>query len=271
METNDQQQNQEQTDNSEVVDVLGDLNEFNTPSSEEVQETVENQEETKDELSNAKNWLIDNKFEDTDEGRKKLVDSYKNLQSKYDKEKPGEDYEKLKKLDAFLKENPNVVQAMKGEVSKMQETLTGPPAKPEDYDSFDEDTPGTSSYEWRQNYNQYLVEQGRTAAKAEVNALRTEMQQERSAKDRVLKLRAMGMSDDEIREYDSFMSDDANVTEENLVEIFRFLKAKDSGNPVPVAQKKTSAVAVSGSTPPQGKTTDKEKDDFFKGLMKFSR
>ena len=67
------------------------------------------------------------------------------------------------------------------------------------------------------------------------------------------------------------MSDDANVTEENLVEIFRFLKAKDSGNPVPVAQKKTSAVAVSGSTPPQGKTTDKEKDDFFKGLMKFSR
>lgn len=271
METNDQQQNQEPTDNSEVVDVLGDLNEFNTSSSEEVQDTVESPEEAKEELSNAKNWLIDNKFEDTEEGRQKLADSYKNLQSKYDKEKPTEDYEKLKKLDSFLKENPNVVQAMKGEVSKMQQTLTGPPAKPEDYDSFDEDTQGTTSYQWRQDYNEYLVNQGKTAAKAEVNALRSEMQQEKSAKDRVLKLRAMGMSDDEIREYDTFMSDDANVSEENLVEIYRFLKAKDSGNPIPVAPKRTSAVAVSGSTPPQGKTAEKEKDAFFKGLMKFSR
>ena len=272
METNDQDQNQEQTDNSEVVDVLGDLNEFNTESSEEVQDTVESQEETKEELSNAKNWLIDNKFEDTEEGKKKLADSYKNLQSEYDKNKPGENYEKLQKLDSFLKENPNVVQAMKGEVDKMQNNLTGPPKKPEDYDSYDEDTEGTSSYQWRQDSNQYLVDQGKTAAKAEVNALRSEIQQERSGKDRVLKLRAMGMSDDEIKEYDSFMSDDANVSEENLVEIYRFLKAKDSGEPVkPATPKRTSAAAVSGSTPPQGKTSDRDKDDFFKGLMKFSR
>jgi hypothetical protein len=271
METNDQDQNLEQTDNSEVVDVLGDLDEFNTESSEEVQDTVESPEENKEELSNAKNWLIDNKFEDTEEGRQKLAESYRNLQSKYDKDKPGEDYEKLKKLDSFLKENPNVVQAMKGEVDKMQSNLTGPPAKPEDYDSYDEDTEGTASYQWRQDYNKYLVDQGRTAARAEVNALRSEMQEEKSAKDRVLKLRAMGMSDDEIREYDTFMSDDANVTEENLVEIFRFLKARDSGEPVPATPKRTSAAAVSGSTPPQGRASDKDKDDFFKGLMKFSR
>ena len=87
----------------------------------------------------------------------------------------------------------------------------------------------------------------------------------------------MGMSDDEIKEYDSFMSDDKRVTEENLVEVFRFLKAKESGETVnpeltqPAQQKRTSAAAVSGTTPPQGKSQEKEKDDFFKGLMKFSR
>ena len=79
------------------------------------------------------------------------------------------------------------------------------------------------------------------------------------------------MSANEIKEYDTFMSDDRNVSEENLVEIFRFLKAKETGEPVSVAPKRTSAAAVSGSTPPQGKTSDRDKDDFFKGLMKFSR
>ena len=100
---------------------------------------------------------------------------------------------------------------------------------------------------------------------------------ERQQKDRMLKLKSMGMSDDEIKEYDYFMSDDKRVTEENLVEVFRFLKAKESGETVnpeltqPAQQKRTSAAAVSGTTPPQGKSQEKEKDDFFKGLMKFSR
>ena len=201
IETNDQQQNQEQTDNSEVVDVLSDLDNFNSPSSDVQDDVSESSpEETQEEVAEAKNWLIDNKFEDSEEGRKKLAESYKNLQSKYDKDKPGEDVEKLKKLDAFLKENPNVVAAMKGEVNKMQQSLSGPPPKPEDYDSYDEDTEGTSSYQWRQDYNQYLVDQGRNAAKHEVNALRNEMQQERNSKDRVAKLKAMGMSAAEIKE-----------------------------------------------------------------------
>ena len=272
-ETNDQEQNLEESDNSEMIDVLGDLDNFNSPSSDETQDDVNESspEGTKEDIAEAKNWLIDNKFEDTEEGRKKLADSYKNLQSKHDKEKPGEDVERLQKLDMFLKENPNVVAAMKGEVSKMQENLTGPPQKPEDYDSYDEDTPGTTSYEWRQDSNKYLVDQGRNAARSEVDALRNEIKQERSSKDRASKLKAMGMSANEIKEYDTFMSDDRNVSEENLVEIFRFLKAKETGEPVSVAPKRTSAAAVSGSTPPQGKTSDRDKDDFFKGLMKFSR
>ena len=282
-ETNDQTTNQETTDNPEVVDVLGDLNEFNVKGSEESQEEVNEEslqetEQTQEEkVAEARKWLIENKFEDTEEGREKLAKSYRELQSKHDKEKPGEEVEKLKKLDAFLKENPNVVNAMKGEIDKMQNNLDGPPEKPEDYDSYDEDTPGTTSYEWRQDYNQYLIDQGRNAAKSEVDTLRQEMNIERQQKDRMLKLKSMGMSDDEIKEYDDFMSDDKRVTEENLVEVFRFLKAKESGETVnpeltqPAQQKRTSAAAVSGTTPPQGKSQEKEKDDFFKGLMKFSR
>tara|TARA_Y100000004_G_C8922736_1_gene416182 strand:+ start:63 stop:887 length:825 start_codon:yes stop_codon:yes gene_type:complete len=273
IESNDQQQNLEESDNSEMVDVLSDLDDFNSPSSEELQDEVNESspEETKENIAEAKNWLIDNKFEDTEEGRKKLVDSYKNLQSKYDKEKPGKEMERLQKLDIFLKENPNVVAAMKGEVSKMQQSLTGPPPKPENYDSYDEDIEGTVSYQWRQDYNKYLVDQGRNAARSEVDALRHEIKQERDSKDRISKLKAMGMSNDEIKEYDAFMSDDRNVSEENLVEIFRFLKAKETGKPVPATPKRTSAAAVSGAIPPQGKTSDKERDEFFKGLMKFSR
>ena len=282
-ETNDQVTNQETTDNPEVVDVLGDLNEFNVQGSEESQEEVNEEslqetEQTQEEkVAEARKWLIENKFEDTEEGREKLAKSYRELQSKHDKEKPGEEVEKLKKLDAFLKENPNVVNAMKSEIDKMQNNLDGPPEKPEDYDSYDEDTPGTTSYEWRQDYNQYLIDQGRNAAKSEVDTLRQEMNIERQQKDRMLKLKSMGMSDDEIKEYDDFMSDDKRVTEENLVEVFRFLKAKESGETVnpestqPAQQKRTSAAAVSGATPPQGKSKEKAKDDFFKGLMKFSR
>ena len=282
-ETNDQTTNQETTDNPEHVDVLGDLNEFNVKGSEESQEEVNEEslqetEQTQEEkVAEARKWLIENKFEDTEEGREKLAKSYRELQSKHDKEKPGEEVEKLKKLDAFLKENPNVVNAMKSEIDKMQNNLDGPPEKPEDYDSYDEDTPGTTSYEWRQDYNQYLIDQGRNAAKSEVDTLRQEMNIERQQKDRMLKLKSMGMSDDEIKEYDDFMSDDKRVTEENLVEVFRFLKAKESGETVnpeltqPAQQKRTSAAAVSGTTPPQGKSQEKEKDDFFKGLMKFSR
>ena len=278
IEKNDQEQNQEQTDNPEVVDVLSDLDDFNTKGSEDVQEDVneeslkETEENKTEDISESRKWLIEDKFEDSEEGRTKLAKSYRELQSKHDKEKPGEEVEKLKKLDAFLKDNPNVVDAMKGEISKMQQNLDGPPPKPEEYDSYDEDTEGTPSYKWRQDYNQYLVEQGRTAAKTEVDSLRSEMQQERLDKDRMLKLKSLGMNDNEIKEYDDFMSDDSRVTEENLVEIFRFLKAKETGEPVkPAQQKRTSAAAVSGATPPQGKSTDKEKDEFFKGLMKFSR
>ena len=282
-ETNDQVTNQETTDNPEVVDVLGDLNEFNVQGSEESQEEVNEEslqetEQTQEEkVAEARKWLIENKFEDTEEGREKLAKSYRELQSKHDKEKPGEEVEKLKKLDAFLKENPNVVNAMKSEMDKMQSNLSGPPEKPEDYDSYDEDTPGTASYEWRQSYNQYLIDQGRNAAKSEVNTLREEMQIERQQKDRMLKLKSMGMSENEIEEYDNFMTDDKRVTEENLVEVFRFLKAKESGETVnrestqPAQQKRTSAAEVSGATPPQGKSKEKAKDDFFKGLMKFSR
>ena len=93
-ETNDQVTNQETTDNPEVVDVLGDLNEFNVQGSEESQEEVNEEslqetEQTQEEkVAEARKWLIENKFEDTEEGREKHAKSYRELQSKHDKEKP---------------------------------------------------------------------------------------------------------------------------------------------------------------------------------------
>ena len=286
--SDDQKQQKEKTgeDNLNVVDVLQDFNE-ERGSSEETPE-VETQPETPDVEAKEGNdvattdWLIENKFKNDDEGRTKLAKSYRELQSKSDKEKgelgkKAEKFDRLEKLDALLREKPEVVKAMKDAISKEQEAEGGPPKKPENYDILDEGIEGTDSNTWRQGHDEWLISQGRMQAVKEVDSFKQEVALKEAQMKELAELQSMGMSDNEIVDYKEFITSDQNLTNETLVEIYRFLKSnrsKTNEEKTPeqqVSDKRTTAAATTGSAPPTKKSTDKEKDEFFNGLMKFSR
>ena len=141
-------------DNLNMIDVLDDFNQGSSeePVEQEVQtedSNVETQPEEKVETTeeNVK-WLIDNKFKDDEEGKENLAKSYRELQSKHDKDNSknkdeSEKFERLEKLDMFLKDNPEVVKTMKSKVDDIAKTESGPPKKPGDYDILDESIEGT--------------------------------------------------------------------------------------------------------------------------------
>ena len=180
----DDQKQQEETkseDNLNMIDVLDD---FNQGSSEETQaegSNVETQpEEAIDNTNEDVQWLIDNMFKNDDEGRENLAKSYRELQSKYDKDsnrskEDQEKFDRLEKLDGFLQENPEVVKTMKEKVDTIAKAESGPPKKPEDYDILDESIDDTSSATWRGEYDNWLITQGQKAAKEELNAYRAEL------------------------------------------------------------------------------------------------
>ena len=131
-------------------------------------------------------------------------------------------YEQFEQLDEILSSNPSVVEAMQNELKRLSKK-GNMPEKPEDYDILDETVEGTSSYGWRQDYDKYLVNMGRDAAKEEVNTLREEMKRKETTQKRVAKLSNMGLNREEIKEYYSFMTDKQNLTDENLVPIWQHL------------------------------------------------
>ena len=272
----DQKQSEEvvSEDNLEIIDVLDDLNNFNTSSSAQPEQANEPEAEQQTETENNSDdsWLIKDKFKNTAEGREKLAKSYREIQSMSDKN--SDKYKKLEKLDKFLVENPNVVAAMKNELDGMKQSKNGPPGKPDDYDIFDETREGTVSYEWRQKYDKYLVDQGKSAAQAEVQQLRNELNQEKVTKDRASKLQSMGMSDADIKEYDNFINNPKELTDDTLVDVWRYLNGKTplqgNSNQNP-GTRRTSAAASSGSAPSPASPEDKNADTFFKGIMKHSR
>ena len=178
--SDDQKQQVEETgeDNLNVVDVLNDFNSAEgssgEPQEEEAQPEESNVEAKEENVTDTKSWLIENKFEDTNEGRENLAKSYRELQSKIDKDKDGlnkkaEDVERLEKLDVLLRDNPLVVKAMKDALNKEQEKADGPPKKPDGYDILDEGIEGTESYTWRQGHDEWLITQGRKQAVKEVD------------------------------------------------------------------------------------------------------
>mgnify|MGYP003636416716 FL=1 len=159
--------------------LMGMLNTFNEPSSSEevnVENEIESETEEAIELSEeeitqkeeeaveeVKKWLIDNKFEDTEEGRDKLADAYKNIQSAKDKaegelREKSSKYEKLEVIDSWLQKNPHIVEKLQDEANKQE--AGGPPQKPEDYEILEEASDGSSSQVWRQEYDQWLIDQG---------------------------------------------------------------------------------------------------------------
>ena len=286
----DDQKQQEETkseDNLNMIDVLDDFNKGSSeePQAEEAQPEESNVETQPEEaIDNTKEdvqWLIDNKFKNDDEGRENLAKSYRELQSKYDKDsnrskEDQEKFDRLEKLDGFLQENPEVVKTMKEKVDTIAKAESGPPKKPEDYDILDESIDDTSSATWRGEYDNWLITQGQKAAKEELNAYRAELDAAKQQAKEVAELKKMGLSDEEIPDYYNFVTADANLTTENLVKIYRYLKVDDSNTDSgttqqPVPTKRTSAAAATGSTPPAKNSDKKEVEQFWDGIMKFNR
>jgi hypothetical protein len=299
--TNEDQKNQNEEMNED--NLMAELDEFNEGSSpeaeqeqpvetqqasseaEQVQEEQSDEKTDKEEPENeskVEQWLIENKFTDDEEGKKKLADAYKQLQSKSDKERnewSGEKqkYEKLAQLDDFLVNNPDVVQKLTESVQEKQKDLNAPPVKPDDYDILDESIDNSSSAIWREKHDKWLISQGATQAMVEVEKLKSELSEAQAFDAETEELQKMGLSDTEVVEYRQFMADPNNVSQENLVQIWKTLSnkgnnpQKGSSQQTPkVRNKQNSAAAVTGNAPQAIEPEEKTVDDFWKGIMEFN-
>ena len=291
--TNEDQNNQEEVMNED--NLLAELDEFNSgsspepeveePQEEEVLETQpdeNNDNEEPNEQSQVEQWLIENKFANDEEGVQKLADAYKQLQSKSDKDRnewaneKGK-YEKLAQLDEFLSNNPDVVQKLTESVQEKQKDMNAPPVKPDDYDILDESIENSSSAKWRAEHDKWLISQGATQAMLEVEKLKSELTESQAFDAETIELQKMGLSDTDIVEYRQFMADPNNVSQENLVEIWKTLSNKGNNSKPEVAQqapkvknKQNSAASVSGNAPQAIEPEEKAVDDFWKGIMEFN-
>ena len=263
------------------------LNEFNKGPKEgspdenqEGESNTSNQEAVTE--TEAKDWLIKNKFRNDVEGVTKLAESYKNLQSEKDKtvneySEKDKKYEKLEQLDSFLKENPQVVSNIREQISSASDG-SKPPEKPDDYDPYEESVDGSSSQKYRQDYEQYLMQMGAESAKAELNGFRQELAAKEAVDDEQKVLMNLGLNESEINEYREFINSPDVVTPENLVNIWRFMsqqKMEKTSQQAPSNESsgptgRTSLASVSGVTPSPRNSQKKEVDEFMDGLMKFS-
>ena len=258
------------------------------PTTEETaqlsEEEITEQEEAVEEV---KKWLIDNKFEDSEEGRQKLADAYKNVQSAKDKAEgelrnKSSKYEKLDKLDEWLKNNPNIVEMLQKEAEKQE--VNGPPEKPEDYDLMEESVQGSPSNLWRKEYDEWLIEQGAQKAMQQFETVRQKESAIKAQEAEINELKSLGMSDDEIKSFYGFMQSPENVTTSNMVKVWKVLNEKENNNAESSSDVKTndskkvlemekvqSGASVEGKPTPAKKPQEKELDDFMKGLMQFSK
>tara|TARA_R100001510_G_C7652598_1_gene210474 strand:- start:1431 stop:2348 length:918 start_codon:yes stop_codon:yes gene_type:complete len=300
--TNEDQKNQNEEMNED--NLMAELDEFNSGSSQEAEEqpveeqqadsqkaeeVQENQSDEKSdkEIPEEKNteieqWLIKNKFADDEEGKQKLVDAYRQLQSKSDKERnewgsEKQKYEKLAQLDDFLASNPDVVQKLTESVQEKQKDLNAAPVKPDDYDILDESIENSSSAKWREKHDKWLINQGATQAMLEVEKLKSELSESQAFDAETAELQKMGLSDTEVVEYRQFMADPNNVSQENLVQIWKTLSNKGnspeqnlSKQTPKVKNKQNSAAAISGNAPQAVEPEEKVVDDFWKGIMEFN-
>tara|TARA_R110000782_G_scaffold161513_1_gene253471 strand:- start:2714 stop:3610 length:897 start_codon:yes stop_codon:yes gene_type:complete len=283
--------------------LMGMLNTFNEEpsSSEEVNVENEIESETKEtiELSeqeitqkeeeavqDVKKWLIDNKFEDTEEGRDKLADAYKNIQSAKDKaegelREKSSKYEKLEVIDSWLQKNPHIVEKLQKEADKQE--VVGPPQKPEDYEILEEASESSSSQVWRQEYDQWLIDQGAQKAMKQFEGVRQQESQVKARQAEINELKSLGMTEEEIQSYYGFMKSPENVTTSNMVKVWKVLnkkqesvntpseKEKASQSKVLEMEKVQSGASVEGKPTPVKKPAEKELDDFMKGILQFSK
>ena len=298
-------QKTEESGSDNQNDIMSALEDFNEPVKEsgseetkakEAEPKVESQPEEKSEVKDNPeetdespvNWLIDNKFRDDEDGRQKLADSYKNMQSMKDRaeqelKSQGGEYDKLKQLDKFLKENPDVVNVIQEQVTKVAESSDASPEKPEDYDILDESVNGTSSQKWRVSYDEWLIEQGARKAMQYVDDVRHQDARQANLQAEVDQLKSLGMTDTEIEGYYGWMNNPDNVTTENKVKIYKILNGQVSkesndadvknstGQSVKEMSKNVSAGAVEGKAPASKTSLEKEQEDWATSIMQFSK
>ena len=258
------------------------LQEKTPEQAQDIQEETESKQSESEEVAEIEQWLIENKFKDDEDGRSKLAEAYKQLQSKTDKERnefsqKEEKYSKLAQLDEFLSNNPDVVQKLTQEVQAKKEESNLPPKKPEDYDILDESIENSSSAQWRQQYDQWLIRQGSAQAIGEIEKLKSELSESQAFEMETVELQKMGLSDTDIVEYRQFMADPNNVTQENLVNIWKMIaKNGKSSNSIQKEKepqpknKQNSPASVSGSVPNAVEPEKKELDSFWDGIMEFN-
>ena len=258
-----------------LIDVL---DEFNAQGGSDVVAAETESPEQAQERQEAISYLIDKKFKDTPEGREQLATAYKELQSKTDKEKTAfnqkfDHYERLDKLDGYLKEHPESVQLLQSKISEEKEQLKGPPNKPDGYDILDEAIDSTESAVWRDEYNAWLIEQGRLAAANEVQQFKDDLASQDFARRDDKELSDLGLDDGQKGEFRKFLNDPGNLNNKTLVDVWRFLNG--DGAVMPSGDKaadrknlQTSAAAVQGNSPTAISPQSEELNKFWDGIMK---
>jgi len=259
-----------------LIDVLDEFN-AKQEGSDVVAAETESPEQAQD-RQEAISYLIDKKFQDTPEGREKLATAYKELQSKTDKEKSAfnqkfDHYERLDKLDSYLKEHPESVQLLQSKITEEKEQLAGPPPKPDGYDILDESIENTESSTWRDEYNAWLIEQGRLAAANEVQQFKNDLASREMARQDDAELTQLGLDNDQKGEFRKFLNDPAHLNNKTLVDVWRFLNGDGAVMPSggKTADRKnlqTSAAAVQGNTPTAITPQSEELNKFWDGIMK---
>jgi hypothetical protein len=235
-----------------------------------------------------KKWLIKDKFEDNEEGARKLAQSYKDFQSKNDKET-----KELKEFNRLMKEDPKalaqiILDAAEGEPEPEKSQFT-PPTPPEGgLDSLDQYEEGTPTYEYIQKMDEYrenvrmekisklLDSKFEPIAKKEkdyetLEALEAENTQ----------FKALGLDEDGIKLVRETIANQDNMTLANLVAFTETVTGKKlttAPNPAipPVAQprnpneKNPAAASIMGDFPPPPVSQDEAKKQVVDGFMRHS-
>lgn len=300
-----QVQKTEESGSDNQNNIMDELNKFNSPSEVQGSEEIESKETEPKNTSQPEeqskveenpkeeaetNWLIENKFRDNEDGRAKLAESYKNMQSLKDKaegtiKSQESEYERLKQLDQFLKDNPTVVDTLQKEVQQTSKEVNSSPKKPEDYDILDEQVDGSTSQEWRKEHDEWLIQQGASQAMQYVDDIRQKDANTQALQAEVNQLKSMGMKDNEIQSFYGWMENPDNVTIENKVKVYQILNGEvskesnnvetenkpSSGTEIKEMSKNVSAGAVEGKAPAPKTTFEKEQDNWVSNIMQFSK
>ena len=111
----------------------------------------------------------------------------------------------------------------------------------------------------------------------EVEKFKSELSESQAFDVETSELHAKGLSDTDIVEYRQFMADPNNVSQDNLVQIWKTLanhgksSQPKTNEQAPTARnKQNSAAATSGNSPVSIEPEEKAIDDFWTGIMQFN-